>query len=501
MTATERMEEQTNISMDDREQSEVPSLNGGQQPKNVALRLFTETGDELSPAPIVVPVTVSVDQLQVLCNKLMSTTEDPVPISFRSEDGLEIVESLVNSLTIDKLGGEKPIQLVCLPQAVFRVRPVTRCTSSLPGHQQPVLTVQFSPDGRNLASGSGDTTVRLWDLQTELPFKTCQGHSKWILCVAWAPNGKKLASACKNGTICLWDPNNGNMIGRKMEGHKQWVTSIAWNPLHQDPQSRLLASAGKDSTVRIWDTIQGVTIRSLNGHTASVTCIRWGGCGLIYTGSQDRTIKVWRVEDGTLCRNLDGHAHWINTLALNVDYVLRTSCFSPEDSCKNPPDGEMQELAKKRYETALKGSTERLVSGSDDFTLFLWEPAEKKQHIARMTGHQQLVNQVMFSPDTRYIASASFDKSIKLWCGRTGKYISSFRGHVRAVYQISWSADSRLLVSGSADSTLKVWEVRTHKLLLDLPGHGDEVFVVDWSPDGERVVSGGKDTLLKLWRR
>lgn len=62
----------------------------------------------------------------------------------------------------------------------------------------------------------------------------------------------------------------------------------------------------------------------------------------------------------------------------------------------------------------------------------------------------------MFSPDTRYIASASFDKSIKLWDGNTGKYITSFRGHVRAVYQISWSADSRLLVSGSADSTLKV---------------------------------------------
>lgn len=56
---------------------------------------------------------------------------------------------------------------------------------------------------------------------------------------------------------------------------------------------------------------------------------------------QDRTIKVWRAEDGVLCRNLDGHAHWINTLALNVDYVLRTSCFSPENACKNPPDAEV----------------------------------------------------------------------------------------------------------------------------------------------------------------
>ena len=75
--------------------------------------------------------------------------------------------------------------------------------------------------------------------------------------------------------------------------------------------------------------------------------------------------------------------------------------------------------------------------------------------LARMIGHQQLVNDVKFSPDSRMIASASFDKSIKIWDGRTGNFITTLRGHVQAVYQISWSADSRLLVSGSADSTLK----------------------------------------------
>lgn len=66
---------------------------------------------------------------------------------------------------------------------------------------------------------------------------------------------------------------------------------------------------------------------------------------------------------------------------------------------------------------------ERLVSGSDDFTLFLWKPAEEKKPVARMTGHQALVNEVLFSPDTRLLASASFDKSIKIWDGRTGKYV------------------------------------------------------------------------------
>ena len=90
----------------------------------------------------------------------------------------------------------------------------------------------------------------------------------------------------------------------------------------------------------------------------------------------------------------------------------------------------MQAYAKERFDKSLVGGHERLVSGSDDFTMFLWEPYIAKKPLKRMTGHQQLVNQVEFSPCGQYIASASFDKSIKLWDGLNGKFITSFRGHV-----------------------------------------------------------------------
>lgn len=94
--------------------------------------------------------------------------------------------------------------MVYLPQAVFRIRPVTRCSSSLPGHSQPVISIQFSPDGQHLASGSGDKTVRLWDLNTELPQYVGKAHTHWVLYIAWSPDGKKLASACKNGEVCYF---------------------------------------------------------------------------------------------------------------------------------------------------------------------------------------------------------------------------------------------------------------------------------------------------------
>ncbi|XP_039172588.1 notchless protein homolog isoform X2 [Eucalyptus grandis] len=111
---------------------------------------------------------------------------------------------------------------------------------------------------------------------------------------------------------------------------------------------------------------------------------------------------------------------------------------------------------------------------------------------------KQLVDHVYFSPDGQWVASASFDRSVKLWNGIIGKFVAAFSGHVRPVYQISWSADSRLLLSGSKDypEDLGYWH---EKLKQDLPGHADEVFAVDWNPDGENVASGGKDKVLKLW--
>ena len=131
----------------------------------------------------------------------------------------------------------------------------------------------------------------------------------------------------------------------------------------------MVASASKDGTVRLWDVMLCKTVMVLSGHTHCVTCVRWGGEGLLYTSSQDRTIKVWRTKDvsalslpfllpfspsllpfpactytlyllitlslslsqGALCRTLQGHGHWVNTMALNTDYALRTGAFDPAD--------------------------------------------------------------------------------------------------------------------------------------------------------------------------
>lgn len=403
---------------------------------------------------------------------------------------------------------ELQLNIPCRAEAVFRVKAVTRCSASISGHGESILTAQFSPaSSSRLATGSGDKTARIWDCDTGTPLHTLSGHSGWVLAVSWSPDGSQLATGSMDNTIRLWDPVTGKQQGNALKGHTKWLTSLSWEPYHlQEPGRPRLVSASKDGTARIWDAVGGKADLALTGHKGCVSCVRWGGSGLIYTASHDKTVKVWSAKEGKLIHTLASHAHWVNHLALSTDFALR-SAYYDHTGKKGVPETEAAKVAKakERYETAAGvnsqgGKGERLVSASDDCTIYLWNPSSSTKPLARLMGHQKQVNHVVFSPDGLLLASAGFDNLIKLWSAADGTFLYTLKGHVGPVYQVAFSADSRLLVSASKDTTIKVWDTRTGKLAEDLPGHQDQVFAVDWSPDGERVGSGGQDKQVRVWR-
>lgn len=352
-----------------------------------------------------------------------------------------------------------------------------------------------------MVSGSGDGNARIWDCDTGTPFKTLEGHTSWVLAVSYSPDGSLIATGGYDNMVRIWTAKDGKPLGGPLKGHSKWVTSLAWEPYHlQTPGRPRVASASKDGTVRIWDVVGGRIDMTLARHTASVSCVKWGGTGNIYTASLDKTVKIWDGKNGTLVHNLTSHAHRVNHLALSTDFVLRTGYL---DHTGTAPDGEEAKKARaeERYTQAVRianQTTERFATASDDNKIYLWNGTTPGKPV-RLDGHQKQVNHVTFSPDGHYLASCGFDNHVILWNAETGKFVKKLIGHVAPVYQCCFSADSRLLVSASKDTTIKAWDVRTGKIAEDLPGHKDEVFAVDWSADGAKVGSGGKDKMVRIW--
>ncbi len=120
--------------------------------------------------------------------------------------------------------------------------------SPLKGHQGPVLSLIFGPDGSTLASGSDDMSVVLWDMETRQPRWTLKEPCSAVLSVAFSPDGKTLASGTLEENIILWDMTTGRTLGNPLSKHESAVLSLAFSP-----DGKMLASASQDRTILLWD--------------------------------------------------------------------------------------------------------------------------------------------------------------------------------------------------------------------------------------------------------
>src|SRR5207249_4526695 len=126
-----------------------------------------------------------------------------------------------------------------------------------------VESVAFSPDGKRLASGSYDQTVKVWDAATGQETLTHKGHTGWVSSVAFSPDGKRLASASVDGTVKVWEAARGRGT-LTLKGHTGWVSSVCFSP-----DGQRLASASMDDTVRVWDASSGTCLELHEGTTAT----------------------------------------------------------------------------------------------------------------------------------------------------------------------------------------------------------------------------------------
>jgi WD40 repeat protein len=225
-----------------------------------------------------------------------------------------------------------------------------------------------------VASASKDGTIRVWSRhELTAQWTTVTGHSGVVSAVEFSPDGSRLASASQDGTVRLWEADWGLDEVLRLQADDSWVWDIAFSP-----DGSRLASASEDRTAKLWDVATGALLRTLSGHTSTVSSVAFSADGsTLATASWDGTVRLWDVASGSAKGTLSGHTDWI-------------------------------------YDVAFSPAGDLLASASGDGTVILWDPSEA-QSVAVLEHGARPVRKLAFTPDGRLLVTISDDGWVRFW--------------------------------------------------------------------------------------
>jgi eukaryotic-like serine/threonine-protein kinase len=359
---------------------------------------------------------------------------------------------------------------------------------TLKGHRSYVRSVAFSPDGRRVASGSVDGTIKIWESATGKELLSVDDGV--VFSVAFSPDGQRLASGSGSDTK-IWDSATGKVLLDLGEGAATCVTFT--------PDGKRLASAhdtGNAGMLNIWDSATGKLLFSINDDNGVLSVAFSPDGQRMASGSRYHV----RIRDS---------ANGKQVLSVATPGEVRSVAFSPDGRRMASADGlsvkiwdaasgkELFNLQRGGYGVAFSPDGQRLASGSFDRTVKIWDVSSGRE-LFELKGHSAEAVSVAFNPDGQHLASGSIDQTVKIWNCVSEKerlWLKRPSDQMTGSLRISFSPDSRRLELADGD-TLKIWETTSGKKLLDLQLGG---FSMPFSADGSRIASGWGHRTLKIW--
>ncbi|MFJ5775476.1 helix-turn-helix domain-containing protein [Streptomyces sp. NPDC093094] len=416
-------------------------------------------------------------------------------------------------------------------------------SARLTGHRGPVNTVALTPDGRLLASGGSDGTVRLHRTADRVPVATLRLPGR-VRAVAFAPDGRTLAATSTAGPVRLYgtaadgtaggarpsrplpgatagaralsfDPRGGRLavaaddgtvqvwrLGRTprreavLEGHAGTVDALA-----HTPDGRRLLSVGADGTVRLWDPDRARPLAVLRGHTGEVLGLAVAPDGrTAASGGTDRTVRLWDLAGRRTTATLTGHGDDVNAVAYTPDGTTVVSAGGDGTT-------RLWDVRAARPVATLAGHTDyvlsvavdpagrRLATAGFDQSVVLWDLRGRALTARPFTE----LSGVDHSPDGRLVAAAGTDRTVRLWDVASRRPVAALRGHRRSVFAVAFAPDGRTLASAGSEGTVRLWDVASRRPVAALRGHRRSVFAVAFAPDGRTLASASADRTVRLW--